>query len=42
MLIEKETLSKIEENTVQKKIANVDKLFKSLSEIPPISISKKE
>ncbi len=34
MPIEKETLSKIEENTVQEKTANVEKLFKSLSEMP--------
>ena len=34
MLIEKETLPKIEENTVQNKTIEVEKLFKSLSEMP--------
>ena len=34
MLIEKETLPKIEENTVQNKTIEVEKLFKSLSVMP--------
>ena len=34
MPIEKETLPKIEENTVQNKTIEVEKLFKSLSEKP--------
>ncbi|NOJ68014.1 hypothetical protein [Acinetobacter indicus] len=34
MLIEKETLPKIEENTVQNKTIEVEKLFKSFSEMP--------
>ena len=33
MPIEKETLSKIEENTVQEKTTNVEKLFKIFSEM---------
>ena len=41
MLIEKETLPKIEENTVQNKTIEVEKLFKSLSEMPSDFYSEK-
>ena len=34
MSIENETLPKIEEHAIQEKTANVDKLFKSLAEMP--------